>query len=206
MNAEKDSEEWDRNIRGSHTMNDTVIALNFQQLTKPSVLPAGPLPALSRVQWPVKPPIEAIRSDFIVTSFLKTRAQPCGNQVRHIHRMNKVARILAQEGNINPNYPHLPRNLITRSFPLATKTIEIQIKVTRGKRERIELRSRRESKKNRSENYHRKHRVVTGARSHVALERASASTGEWKTKRKRQLASTREWKMSATKTIFVIYA
>lgn len=79
----------------SHNIQDGQVALNFKQLTKQHSHTPGPstpfppsappgLLALSQTQWPVKLPIETIRSGFIVTPFLKTPAQPCGNQVRHV--------------------------------------------------------------------------------------------------------------------------
>jgi len=77
----------------SHNIQDGQVALNFKRLTKhshprpfgpPSALSSPGPSALSQTQWPVKLPIETIRSDFIVTLFLKTRAQPCSNQVRHV--------------------------------------------------------------------------------------------------------------------------
>lgn len=76
--------------------------------------------ALSRIQWLVKLPIETIRSDFIVTPFLKMPHPAtirCGTYI-HLSYANEV-RILVQEANINPNHPHLcrkPHYTIMNSF------------------------------------------------------------------------------------------
>jgi len=167
----KKEESEDQSIRGNHAVIGRWRShrVKFQAVNE--TLGSSALPGLCRHCREFSGPWSH-RSRVSDRVSLSRSSKPVPNPAAircgtYIHRTNKVVRKLAQEGNINPSHPHLPRNLISDH--------------SRSRRRQLKCKSKWQEEKNQveesmrvqvccSENCHwEDHRVVTDARSHVAL-------------------------------------